>query len=672
MFNIKQKIKLYFFGKLSELTKFILSNSGKIILIDGAWGSGKTWKWRHIVEKEINSLKFPSEQVVYLSLFGLYDLDDLKSAIFNNYIQKLRSSPIYLIIKILLSFNISTFLFVKNYTDIAEIFYNTYWFFVVWFVCLYISYKIFDYLLIFLMNQYAGINHQSVQITHLYRPQNTIFCFDDFERILNKEKCSSFLGYFKSLAYQYGYTVVVLANMKDYKITDLGGIYKEKVFDKCIRHTFENGLKEILKTSDNIHLNEMIKELYKNIQQAESDIKNDNLPQDGKNNIKIVYWELLSENLRIAEKIIDNYRDLSEQIPNLDNHQKIEDIIQFIIYITIFEHLNILNINEDTSIMGLEYLFDDENKKNKELPKFLQNIIYTNKYRENFPEVRNLLIKKELNKDKLLKELYPDLYGQDGLTNFERMAFKIKANTNHATSSKVLKTNLNQMNTLIKASNNDLFSSFDNMRKTLGVYFFLLSSENITSINRNNKSKLEMSIRFLIKNNNVNYKFLLDKDYPFENYFTNQYKKIEREFEIFINKLLFEKIIKNIKQQTDICSYILSYRDNKLHNLYEGCFIYLLATNKIIFKRFSALKNKENYLNYKNIISMLSEGSFFDILNLMQYTYKIKKDIFINLADNLLKDIEKFKNIGNREKTNAPQLEQKIKTFKMYVSQLED
>ena len=135
MFNIKQKIKLYFFGKLSELTKFILSNSGKIILIDGAWGSGKTWKWRHIVEKEINSLKFPSEQVVYLSLFGLYDLDDLKSAIFNNYIQKLRSSPIYLIIKILLSFNISTFLFVKNYTDIAEIFYNTYWFFVVWFVC---------------------------------------------------------------------------------------------------------------------------------------------------------------------------------------------------------------------------------------------------------------------------------------------------------------------------------------------------------------------------------------------------------------------------------------------------------------------------------------------------------------------------------------------------------
>ena len=322
--------------------------------------------------------------------------------------------------------------------------------------------------------------------------------------------------------------------------------------------------------------------------------------------------------------------------------------------------------------MGLEYLFDDENKKNKELPKFLQNIIYTNKYRENFPEVRNLLIKKELNKDKLLKELYPDLYGQDGLTNFERMAFKIKANTNHATSSKVLKTNLNQMNTLIKASNNDLFSSFDNMRKTLGVYFFLLSSENITSINRNNKSKLEMSIRFLIKNDNVNYKFLLDKDYPFENYFTNQYKKIEREFEIFINKLLFEKIIKNIKQQTDICSYILSYRDNKLHNLYEGCFIYLLATNKIIFKRFSALKNKENYLNYKNIISMLSEGSFFDILNLMQYTYKIKKDIFINLADNLLKDIEKFKNIGNREKTNAPQLEQKIKTFKMYVSQLED
>ena len=623
MFNIKQKIKLYFFGKLSELTKFILSNSGKIILIDGAWGSGKTWKWRHIVEKEINSLKFSSEQVVYLSLFGLYDLDDLKSAIFNNYIQKLRSSPIYLIIKILLSFNISTFLFVKNYTDIAEVFYNTYWVFVVWFVCLYISYKIFDYLLIFLMNQYAGINHQSVQITHLYRPQNTIFCFDDFERILNKEKCSSFLGYFKSLAYQYGYTVVVLANMKDYKITDLGGIYKEKVFDKCIRHTFENGLKAILKTSDNIHLNEMIKELYKNIQQAEYDIKNNNLPQDDKIKIKIVYLELLSENLRIAEKIVDNYRDLSEQIPNLDNHQKIEDIIQFIIYITVFEHLNILDINENTPALGLEYIFDDEKKKNKEVPEFLQGIILIHKYSENFPEIRNLLIKKELNKDNLLRELYPEQYEQENLTSFERMALDIKANTNHATSSKVLKMNLKQMNGVIKNSEKNLFSSFDNMRKSLGVYFFLLLSENITDINHTIKSKLKISIRHLIETNDMNYQILIDQDPYFGYYFTDPYKKIELEFEIFINKLLLEKIIKDINQQTDVCSYILSYKDNKLHNLYEGCFIYLLATNKTLFKRFSSLKNKENYSNYKKIIDMLSEGCYFDILCLIQYTYNI-------------------------------------------------
>lgn len=663
MFNIIKKIKSFFFGKSSELTKFILSNSGKIILIDGAWGSGKTWKWKHIVEKEINS-----KQVIYLSLFGLYNLDDLKSAIFNNYIQKLRHSFFYNLIKVIACSFITykTFLFftsddVSNIIIISVIL-------VISLMAFIITYEIYEYLFVAALNQYAGINHQSIQITHLYKPQNTIFCFDDFERILEKEKCGSFLGYFKFLAYQHGYTVVVLANMKDYKIKDSGGIYKEKVFDKCIRHTFENGLKEILKTSSNIQLNEMIKEMYKNIQKAQQDIKNSNTSID---NNQIIYLELLSENLRIAGKIIDNYKDLLEQIPNLDSHKKIEDIIQFIIYITIFEHLNILDINEDASTIGLEYLFDKEKKKDKGLPKFLQDIVLVHKFPEIFPEIRNLLIKKELNKDKLLKELYPDLYGQEGLTNFERMAFKIKANTNHATSSKVLKTDLNQLNTLIKASNNDLFSSFDSMRKSLGVYFYLLSSKNTTDINRAIKSQLEMSIKFLIENNNVNYQFLLDKDYPFEYYFTNQYKKIEREFEIFINKLLFEKIIKNMKDQKDICSYILSYKKNEFHNIYEGCFIYLLATDKTIFKNFSELKNKENYSNYKDIIYMLSEGSFFDVLHLIQNTYNIKNDKFIKLADNILKDLEKFKNIGNREKMSASQLEQKINVFTTYIRQLE-
>lgn len=665
MFNIIKKIKSFFLGKSSELTKFILSNSGKIILIDGAWGSGKTWKWKHIIEKEIKSLKCHSKQVVYHSLFGLYNLDDLKSVIFNNYIQKIRHSFFYKLIKLIACSFITykTFLFFTN-LKIS----NTIILSVILIIAFIITYKIYEYLFVAALNQYAGINHQSIQITHLYKPQNTIFCFDDFERILEKEKCGSFLGYFKFLAYQHGYTVVVLANMKDYKIKDSGGIYKEKVFDKCIRHTFENGLKEILKTSSNIQLNEMIKEMYKNIQKAQQDIKNSNTSID---NNQIIYLELLSENLRIAGKIIDNYKDLLEQIPNLDSHKKIEDIIQFIIYITIFEHLNILDINEDASTIGLEYLFDKEKKKDKGLPKFLQDIVLVHKFPEIFPEIRNLLIKKELNKDKLLKELYPDLYGQEGLTNFERMAFKIKANTNHATSSKVLKTDLNQLNTLIKASNNDLFSSFDSMRKSLGVYFYLLSSKNTTDINRAIKSQLEMSIKFLIENNNVNYQFLLDKDYPFEYYFTNQYKKIEHEFEIFINKLLFEKIIKNMKDQKDICSYILSYKKNEFHNIYEGCFIYLLATDKTIFKNFSELKNKENYSNYKDIIYMLSEGSFFDVLHLIQNTYNIKNDKFIKLADNILKDLEKFKNIGNREKVSASQLEQKINVFTTYIRQLE-
>ena len=67
--NIK-KIKEY----LNEDKKV-----GNVILLDGSWGSGKTYTWN---EKIKNNLK---KKPIYVSLFGMKSLSSLKAALYDQY-----------------------------------------------------------------------------------------------------------------------------------------------------------------------------------------------------------------------------------------------------------------------------------------------------------------------------------------------------------------------------------------------------------------------------------------------------------------------------------------------------------------------------------------------------------------------------------------------------------
>ena len=57
------------------------NNNGKVIMLSGKWGSGKTFFWKNVIEKELieNGKKIPNH---YVSLYGKTSIQEIKNEIF--------------------------------------------------------------------------------------------------------------------------------------------------------------------------------------------------------------------------------------------------------------------------------------------------------------------------------------------------------------------------------------------------------------------------------------------------------------------------------------------------------------------------------------------------------------------------------------------------------------
>lgn len=72
----------------TEIKGFLVSTRIKVLAIKGAWGIGKTYTWNRCLEKakrEYPELK--EKKYVYVSLFGINSLDDLKADLFSDLIK---------------------------------------------------------------------------------------------------------------------------------------------------------------------------------------------------------------------------------------------------------------------------------------------------------------------------------------------------------------------------------------------------------------------------------------------------------------------------------------------------------------------------------------------------------------------------------------------------------
>lgn len=55
------------------------TSNGKVIMLSGKWGSGKTFFWKEIIEKNLKKEKIPNN---YISLYGKTSIQEIKNEVF--------------------------------------------------------------------------------------------------------------------------------------------------------------------------------------------------------------------------------------------------------------------------------------------------------------------------------------------------------------------------------------------------------------------------------------------------------------------------------------------------------------------------------------------------------------------------------------------------------------
>lgn len=67
---------------------FLSNNSAEVLSIKGNWGVGKTYFWNKVLNQAKDAPTFCREKYCYISLFGITSLEQLKSTIFETYVNK--------------------------------------------------------------------------------------------------------------------------------------------------------------------------------------------------------------------------------------------------------------------------------------------------------------------------------------------------------------------------------------------------------------------------------------------------------------------------------------------------------------------------------------------------------------------------------------------------------
>lgn len=71
-----------------EISRFLSDDQPGVLVIAGKWGVGKTFAWNRYLRAAKDHGKISFDHYSYVSLFGLRNLDDLRSAIFQNTIKR--------------------------------------------------------------------------------------------------------------------------------------------------------------------------------------------------------------------------------------------------------------------------------------------------------------------------------------------------------------------------------------------------------------------------------------------------------------------------------------------------------------------------------------------------------------------------------------------------------
>jgi hypothetical protein len=221
-------------------------NSGSVILIKGAWGTGKTYFWRNSIEKKLTSDE--SRKSAYVTLFGKKDINSIQEDILaqlfsrNKNIQKVKDA-------------IGSLKTVFGGKDDGDGAFN------------------------------FGISGSVLNVVLSLLEKNTFkgitLCIDDFERKDDGLRCVEIMGYASILSEMYGCNVLLL--MDEEKIgkdeRSVYDQYKEKLLDHEIEFDVDS--------------DEVISEIVFN------------LDESGQRKVREVISIAQEKNLRVIKKAVD-------------------------------------------------------------------------------------------------------------------------------------------------------------------------------------------------------------------------------------------------------------------------------------------------------------------------------------------------------------------------------
>ena len=198
--DLKRELILTIKHVREQLKRFISSNEPEVLALKGKWGVGKTYTWNTILGESKKNDEIGMPKYVYLSLFGLSSLSDVRYSLFEQSISKdLIGEPP------------SLETFSKNTVSLGQS----------------LGKKCAKYLKFLPQFQ---TSHGSFESLPFFAVKDTLICIDDLERRSNTLEIRDLLGLITTLKEQKNCKVIILLNDGEDRIEDYEK-YREKVVD---------------------------------------------------------------------------------------------------------------------------------------------------------------------------------------------------------------------------------------------------------------------------------------------------------------------------------------------------------------------------------------------------------------------------------------------------------
>lgn len=274
------KLENYLIGKNGYL-KSKLSN-GKVIMLSGKWGSGKTHFWQNRIIPKLNdkNIKVANH---YISLYGKTSIDEIKNEIFIKIFESVDSNEIE---EKSLDITKKSVGLVSSLAKTVSVFGMS----------LDLS-KITDKTFESLENL---LEDKKLKKTEEYLNSGAVICFDDFERKSKEIDLNDLFGFITQLSLNFNCKVVIILN--------------DDVFEGEEKRIFSNVKEKSI--SKFLYYQPTIEELFTLI--FESDVKYKILTEYKELILKTIE-ETEELNARIYMQILDNLREWKEKKQKIDN-----------------------------------------------------------------------------------------------------------------------------------------------------------------------------------------------------------------------------------------------------------------------------------------------------------------------------------------------------------------